>query len=384
MPTETKKPIRKKTPLQKHKDRECGCSMFKNEMNCVYQPFPDGWDFTTDVGNGKSRGEIFTPRFVIDKMLLEVGMFPEEGIYQLNYNANPKDALSYVQARVNEPAIGTANFTSTILWHKLEYAAIAARGRSKRVDRKKFDLYTLMAVSSIYANDIDPGNLTASILRLTRKGDIAAEEHQEHWTQILSEYAPDVPLDTIENQVVGSLAISAHNWNEKLQEDGVLYHQYKKHTGEKPGQWLADKWLMILKENIKLFNGISEETVITDTTVIPGWHTVKWAWWDFTMDTSTGEIEINRTLVPMMKQVYHSRLRTLGKKMRELADTRVLNEKGRLVHTDPKEKKAFSEVKRDIKKTLAILKENNPVESELSPESFERENEVDLFSLLDE
>lgn len=102
------------------------------------------------------------------------------------------------------------------------------------------------------------------------------------------------------------------------------------------------------------------------------------------MNTSTGEIEINRTLVPMMKQVYHSRLRTLGEKMRELADARILNENGKLVHTDPKEKKAFSEVKRDIKKTLAILKENNPVESELSPESFERENEVDLFSLLDE
>lgn len=62
----------------------------RNEDN--KQVFIDGWDFTPDVGNGKSRGEIFTPRFIVDKMI-SMGIIPPSIVYNNNYEKFRHGAL---------------------------------------------------------------------------------------------------------------------------------------------------------------------------------------------------------------------------------------------------------------------------------------------------
>ena len=145
-----------------------------------------------------------------DKMLLEVRIFPPEGIYDLNYSIPANEALERVQARSNEPAIGTANFTSAILRHKLEYAAIAAKNKSGKINRKKYDLYTLMAVASIYANDIDPGNLTTTMLRLTRKDKVNSPAHVNRWVEHVLSFGSEEDRDKVTQQITQSLE-SANN-----------------------------------------------------------------------------------------------------------------------------------------------------------------------------
>lgn len=377
------KVVRKKSALQKHKDSECGCSMFTNPHNCIYQPFLDGWDFTPDVGNGKTRGEIFTPRFIIDKMLLEVRIFPPEGIYDLNYSIPANEALERVQARSNEPAIGTANFTSAILWHKLEYAAIAAKNKSGKINRKKYDLYTLMAVASIYANDIDPGNLTTTMLRLTRKDKVNSPAHVNRWVEHVLSFGSEEDRDKVTQQITQSLESANNIWHEHLKEEGVLYRQYKRHTNDEPDEWLTSMWDEIIMENIKFFNGIATDTVNDEKGIVPGWHTVSWAWWDFEYDEQ-GQVSVTKKMVPMTRQVYLSQLKSLQKTMMSLHEKRTMDEKGKLVHTDPKEKKAYADAKREIKKILSFVKENNLDYQHVPGSVIEKEEELDLFSLLDE
>ncbi len=174
--------VRLNTPLQKHSQGLCGCSFTVNPNFCVYQPFLDGWDFTSDVGNGGKRGEIFTPRFIVDKMIVDSGMLPEAAVYDYDYTTLSKaDALKVVRAKINEPAIGTGNFSSTILWHKVHYVDFVSRNKTGRLDLKKYNLHLLEAIASMYSNDIDVGNLEASKWRFLRLGGIYTEKNVEFW-----------------------------------------------------------------------------------------------------------------------------------------------------------------------------------------------------------
>lgn len=165
--TPVKKRTRKKSQLALHIEGECGCSRSENPNNCVYQEFLDGWSFTPDVGNGQKRGEVFTPRFIVDKMMVDVGLFPAEGVYEGKYTASTvEEAVAIVEAKVLEPAIGTANYLSSVLWHKLQYAWVASVNTDGELDLQTYHHNLLTAVASVYANDIDAGNIEVARRRL--------------------------------------------------------------------------------------------------------------------------------------------------------------------------------------------------------------------------
>ena len=177
---------KKLSDLQKHASDDCGCSVLSSPNFCIYQPFLDGWDFTPDVGNGGKRGEVFTPRFIVDKMIVDSGMLPEAAVYNYDYTTLGREAMiAVVHAKVNEPAIGTGNFSSTILWHKIHYVFELAKNKRGRVDVKKYNLYLLEAIASMYSNDIDAGNLETSKWRFLRLGGIYTEKNVKFWTETI-------------------------------------------------------------------------------------------------------------------------------------------------------------------------------------------------------
>ena len=185
--------VKPKNPLQKHASGECGCSVLSNPNFCIYQPFLDGWNFTPDVGNGSKRGEIFTPRFIVDKMIAESGIIPEKALYEYDYSTVTKaEMLKIIRAKVNEPAVGTANFTATILWHKIHYVKQYATSKSGKVDLKKYNLHLLEAIASMYSNDIDAGNLQTTKWRLLRFGSIYTEANVKYWTDYIYKSIPEI------------------------------------------------------------------------------------------------------------------------------------------------------------------------------------------------
>lgn len=373
--------------LQHHRLGECGCSMSKNPHNCPYQTFLDGWDFTPEVGNGKTRGEIFTPRFVIDQMLLDLGMFNPEALTDLDYDPDPQAALRRLSETFYEPAIGTGNFTSTILWHKLEYAAVASRDEEGNLSPERYDLNTLIASGSVYANDIDPGNLTTTILRLLGGGKIETQEHIARWVNRIMPFAGEHEEATVRAGVEKSLEIGQRVWGNQVEREGVLYQQYRKHVGRAPDFWLRELWEEIVWENIKVFNGISTNTLLMDGNVVPGWHGVEWTRWGFEPDED--HINITRTPISMMKQVYLAKARECQDRLARVVAKGDVDEKGKITFVDPKDKKAYAAVKKEIREVIAIMREHNPdLEAKMSKAAIERTTlpqngeEYDLFASL--
>jgi len=114
----------KHNPLYLHNNKQCGCYLDSEKVlappkhirnagggsrhvdrpdeadntecffvnKCIYQAFLDGWDFTPDVGMGGTRGEIFTPRFIVDYMISDVGILPEKMVYNFDYSSEMRVA----------------------------------------------------------------------------------------------------------------------------------------------------------------------------------------------------------------------------------------------------------------------------------------------------
>lgn len=367
--------------LSKHNSGKCGCTLSKNPNYCVYQSFLDGWNFTPDVGFGDSRGEIFTPRFVVDKMIVDAKILPRKAVYNYDYKGSQETLRKYIGARVFEPAVGTGNFTSTILWHKLEMAheltgyTPNAEGKPVKSESqlRRYQAYTLVALGSIYFNDIDAGNLQATKWRLLRDREISSNINIAFWVKYLQEsLAKPVKVSVIKKLVSASIEEASENWGTKDRDRGVLDDLYYKHTGLEAPDWLRSAWKLVLDTNGKLFNAIQSGDTIKDDFICPGNNKVMWTFWRF--ENSKGLVTALRNAVPLSRQLLEGELRNLSNKIKLVPMTADNNTgaldlfTGKPTQT-PKDKKAEQEL-RDINKSIEKIKkalDTTPEYSALDP-----------------
>lgn len=283
-----------KDSLEKHLCQSCDCfqkEVAAKEKRCVYREFLDGWSFVPDVGEAQSRGEIFTPRWVVDQMIVDSGMLPEAAVYREDYSAAKP---VYIEARVSEPAVGTANYLATILYHKLRYAESLSKNRKGKLGNlDRYHTNFLVAVASVYAYDIDAGNLATTKRRLLSFGKqkLNIPQTVDWWT---SEVVRDLNRDPEKRQKVGysrvrpsvraSLDAAQRHWYKFVgQGQGIIDSAYRRATGERMPGWLYDQCREILDKNIKLFDGIKEGDTLDweNNFFVPGWGNVVWTWWHF-------------------------------------------------------------------------------------------------------
>lgn len=334
---EKKKAVRKKTALALHRDGECGCSILSNPNNCIYQQFLDGWEFTPDVGNGQKRGEVFTPRFIVSKMISDVGLIPAAAVEEQNYTTVDKEeALNIVSSKVLEPAVGTGNYISTVLWHKLEYAFMASQGDDNTLNLAEYHKNVLTAVSSIYVFDIDPGNLETTFRRLLNYTDLALNDSTsvEKWvkklkTSLTKESMKQTTVKNIRQSVKESLNLAEQNWSKFINSSsqGVIQQLYTKHTGENIPEELSNYCLNILEENVKLFNGIVKEDTVQEDFVVAGWENVVWKWWSVNDETTFENFDnilLDYEEVPLKAQMLQGEIETLEKKAEQLKNDKMI------------------------------------------------------------
>lgn len=264
----------RRSPLARHASGDCGCTPEENPNDCPYQVFCDGWDFTPEVGNGRSRGEIFTPRFVVDRMIVAGGILPAEAVYDGIYDTDEASLEQAFDRRVLEPAVGTGNFLSTICHHRTRYALAAAD------DHDTLAELLIRLTSTLYAFDIDPGNAEVTIRRLL-DGDttrIDSPEVVADWVQTLAENLEDPDEAALTGFVTASLAEAERNWRPRLTGQGVLSRAWHEATGSDLPEDLYDALAVILEDNVKVFDGLSP----VSTATLPGSAAVQWTWRDET------------------------------------------------------------------------------------------------------
>lgn len=266
---------KRKNLIQQHMDNKCDCTHNPGQDNtCIYQHFVDGWDFTPDVGRGQTSGEIFTPRFIVDKMITTSGMFPEAVVYHNDFTECTEEDLEHmVGSTVCEPATGTGNFISTILHHKLQAAYELATRRGHDVDH-----LVPQAVGTVYAYDIDAGNLETTLRRLTYHDGTPLDDKPviDYWVEhIAGLIGSEADKEQITTIVQASLTEAQHNWSTHLKPHGVLSAFLDDHHAV-GSEDLLERCEEILRKNIKLFNGIVND----HTPTMPGVKDITWTFWD--------------------------------------------------------------------------------------------------------
>ena len=304
----------------------------------IYQIFPDGWDFTPDVGNGQKRGEVFTPRFIVDKMISDAGIFPKEAVYQGDYSTvSAEEAAEIVKTRVLEPAVGTANFGSTILWHKLNYASTASS------TLLELEEYFLMGAASLYSFDIDPGNLSTTLHRFLGKTSRTKKYGTvDYWFTHINSALSQEPTESLEtdtpgpkqwitNFVKGSLTEAETNWSSFVTPDGVVQKVWRTiheaRAGDPGFEAMTDtipspllsKICKVLEKNTKLFNGIVEADSVEEGFTVPGWRNVVWSWWTVGR-TPKGSLTLREDLNPLRAQILSSQLSACEKDWNKLEE----------------------------------------------------------------
>lgn len=300
---------------KRHLERTCGCDnnpFSKNLDRCLYQPFPDGWDYIEDVGLGQTRGEIFTPRVVVDQMLFPGKFYPELESVAVN---SLEGSLSDFDKRIFEPAVGTGNFISTYLWHKIELA-YELSGLSKCVKQsgakynkalRTYQFLTIKAVASIYGNDIDPGNLQVVKWRIFRDGEIGQTRNIDFWANQLATNLPEESFNHLEVKkwVSESIQSASQNWGRADKDRGVLDVLYYEHTRQvKVPDWLEECWKLLLDNNMLLFDITNRESNPppgSSSSWVPGYEKVAWKWWEISMDRE--HFKLTYTIVPVSFQI---------------------------------------------------------------------------------
>lgn len=322
--------VKRVKPLQAHNEEICDCydnTIEVAKKKCIYRTFPDGWSFVSDAGKGQVRGEVFTPRFIVDKMIVDSEMLPGEAVYNGNYSDfTQEEMLKFISQTIVEPALGTANYSSTIIWYRLEFANAYVKKfvKGNKAEKKRRYIELLLTVfGSNYAFDIDPGNLETSSQRILGRGEHAlnSPETKEKWVDILTKGLknPEGHGDVIRATVVSSLGEAMSHWDSMVLPDGVLQQLYRRHMGEEVPSWLVEKCWQIMGENFKLFNGIVEEDTLKEDFATPGWSDVVWRWWTFSVDDSLNITESFEE-VPLREQLLQGKREQLEAKMQSLKD----------------------------------------------------------------
>jgi hypothetical protein len=280
-----------KSLLELHQDKECSCSDNTEGNDCISQLFPDGWDFTPDRGKGKDTGEIFTPVPVINRILADLAMVPGATIYKHKYSS--KGAPKYIAARVCDQACGTGNFFIIVLNHKLGYCRELFE---KEQSLKKLEVNILRSISSMYAYDIDPGNLELLKRRSLSHGKHPVDDYKaiNYWTeyqdaifngQDYQQNKKNVPLEEIRLFTSRALSSAQEYWGDNLKDGrGLIDEFYRQLIGDRMPDWLYWQIREILDKNIKLFDGLSMFNILREGDFRPGIESVEWTEWSIVED----------------------------------------------------------------------------------------------------
>lgn len=245
----------------------------------IFQAFPAGWDFTPDVGNRYSRAEIFTPLFLVNKMVVDAGIVPSSAVFSRDYD--PGVASGVVSRRVLEPAVGSGNFSSVILWHKLYYAGCMSTNATS------LGVNFVRACASMYAYDVDAGNLASTLIRFLSRNDytdffLTPEYWAGHVQDLLS-----TPVDTnvVRPLIEDSLVCAVENWEKFFTISGIVGTVWQKFSSDVSATpvippCVLDACVQFLRKNVLLFNGLTDVDTISSDSVIPGFSRVVWCWWD--------------------------------------------------------------------------------------------------------
>ena len=109
----------------------------------------------------KKHGEVFTPVHIVRDMTAMVNKALHEKLDEHGITSDADKAKELLKKTWLEPACGTGNFLVEILKDKLSYVEMLAKPEDA-----KLDMYTLMAVATIYAIDIQLDNVLESRARL--------------------------------------------------------------------------------------------------------------------------------------------------------------------------------------------------------------------------
>lgn len=289
----------------------------------LYLKFSDGWDFSPDAGNGYIRGEIFTPKYLVDMMLTDSGMFSDDAVFKNNYSTlSEEEILTTIQASVIEPAVGTANFLSEILWHKICYA----NELSKRSSAHSYELLVAEAVASIYANDIDAGNIQTAKSRLISGNPIWSEDTISFWTKQVGDNFAEADISLVSKTVDESLRVANERWGNRMDSGGVcslLYLEHQRKTMPSQFESFIEK---IIDNNFILFDSISRD----GAGAVPGWNNVTWSIHNIFKDPS-GSLSFEIELYAFALQVGEHELNRLEKEREDLLrDTTNLRQVDRL------------------------------------------------------
>lgn len=285
----------------------------------LYAKFSDGWDFSPDAGNSYSRAEVFTPKYVVDVMVEQLGLFAVDAVRNNDYSTFSDDeAERAVKASIVEPAVGTANFLSEVLHHKLGYAYEL----TLRDPNLSFDVLSTEALSSVYANDIDCGNLQTAKMRLLYGGSIDVASMSVFWSsQFLKHAGFDPDSKTVET-FEDSLAAASKKWGSFLQGDGVMSKSYMKFTGVEPADKLKEVWSDIVDRNFLLFDSITEHTVNS----VPGWGGISWRIHEVSHGSDGVEVESRPIAVKLQLGLAElEQLNLLTEELTKPEDSRKLN-----------------------------------------------------------
>lgn len=182
-----------------------------------------------------------------------------------------KTYKKYLCKPVFEPAIGTGNFFTTILWHRIEmvhqYTTFKVSNDEKvsktPLELKQYQFGTIEALCNLSGADLDVGNVQTVIWRVL--GDTKAindSQNVDYWTVRLSHEIKQADSSTVLEQedirkyVSQSLHSAQDNWGDC--GTGSLRQQYKNHTGDDVPSWLLDTWKQILQWNLQVYNFLED------------------------------------------------------------------------------------------------------------------------------
>ena len=119
----------------------------------IFHKFSDGLEFKPDIGRIKKLGEVFTPYPIVVKMIKDIGISKDK---------------SY--ATVLEPASGHGNFGVEILKFKIKKVLkeIKEDNIPDQEFTKEYEIRSLLALASLYSNDIDKQNIQELKQRYSR------------------------------------------------------------------------------------------------------------------------------------------------------------------------------------------------------------------------
>lgn len=324
--------------------------------------FVDGWDFSTHVGNAQSRGEVFTPRFIVDKMIHDGKILPKKVIEGTDFstnsfkefnNNNKNDekeqllkTIELLTSKVLEPAIGSGNFSASILWYKLRVCVelcktINNNGKTTINVVALHELF-LKTISSSYGFDVDYGNVLTTRYRILGKKLLENNNEKENNTIInkllnkdyddnnsqqlfkelfgenivknMAEQTFDtfddysrikIEFDSLEKNIYNSCLTALKNWHElfgkTLKNGGVIEQVWSiaqefdnnvPNIDGIPG--FTEDLKIIIEHNYIIFNGISEVDELVfekkDNILVagvPGYKNIVWSWWSFDRDNET-------------------------------------------------------------------------------------------------